>query len=65
MIAQLTPIRETRVGKDLIQEGLEEGQEKKEKEIVLRMNAGGMPVEQIESITGIPKEKILQHLAAE
>ena len=69
MIAKLTPLKETRAGQDLIQEsmekGVEKGIEKGQREIVLRMNAKGMTVEQIEETTGIPKEGILRHLAAE
>ena len=69
MIAKLTPIKETRAGQDLIKEVMEEGMEKgmeiRQREIVLRMNAKGMTVEQIEDTTGISKEDILRHLAAE
>lgn len=65
MIAKLTPIQETRVGRDLIEQGIEQGIEQRNREIVLRMNASGMDVDQIVSVTGIPKEAVLEHLAAE
>ena len=69
MIAKLTPLRETRAGQDLIKEsierGIERGMEKREREIVLSMNAKGMTVDQIVDTTGISKKDILRHLAAE
>ena len=60
MIAKLTPLNETRAGQELIEQGIEQ----RNREIVMRMNAQGMDVEQIVSVMGIPKEKVLQHLAA-
>ena len=65
MIAKLTPLQETRAGKDLIQEGYERGVEKREREIILSMNANGMTVEQIMKATDLPKGTVLGHLEAE
>ena len=45
------------------QEGIEQGIETKEREIVLHMNATGMDVDTIAQATGIPQPKVLQYLA--
>ena len=65
MIATLTPIKETRVGKDLINEGMVKGMEKgmvKERRgIVLRMKANGVEAGEIATLTGIPIEEVNRH----
>ena len=47
------------------QEGRVEGREQERRELVLRMNATGMDVEQIMSITGFKKQEVLHYLAQE
>jgi len=47
-----------------LQEGLQKGREERDREIVLRMNASGVDVDQIASLTGIEKADILRHLAS-
>lgn len=46
-------------------EGIEEGIQTRDKEIVLRMNASGMSVEEIVSSTGISKADVLGHLSSD
>ena len=47
-----------------MQQGMQKGMQQGQKEIVLRMNASGMDVEQIVSLTGIAKANVLQYLAS-
>jgi len=54
-----------KTGMTLAQQFIEEGREEGQREIVLRMNASGMDVEQIVAITGITKAKVLSYLSFE
>jgi len=48
-----------------IEKGIEKGIKQERKDIILRMNASGLDVEKIVSLTGIPKADVLQCLAAD
>lgn len=66
MIAELTPIEETRVGRDLLEqgrhEGLEQGLEQGQKAIVLGMYSQGLDAEQIARQTTLPLETVQRYL---
>jgi predicted transposase/invertase (TIGR01784 family) len=53
------------LAEQFIAEGIEQGIKKGRRDIVLKMNASGLDVDKIVSLTGISKEEVLQCLAAE
>ena len=62
MIATLTPLRETQVAKEFIEEGRQEGRHEGHKEIVLNLWTNGMSPEQIAKSTGIPIAQVQDYL---
>jgi predicted transposase/invertase (TIGR01784 family) len=47
-----------------IEKGIEKGIKQERKDIILKMNASGLDVDKIVSLTGIPKDEVLQCLAS-
>lgn len=66
MIAELTPLHETRAGRELLEEGIEKGIEKGIergiKDLVRRMSAKGKSVAEISDLTDLSVEQISQIL---
>ncbi|MDF1814784.1 MAG: DUF2887 domain-containing protein [Verrucomicrobiales bacterium] len=73
MIAELTPLKETRAGKELFEEGIEEGKEKgieegaeKERQIFIRnMREAGLEPAEIAKLTKLAEAKIEEILEAD
>lgn len=75
MIAELTPIKETRVGKELLEEGLEQGREEGREEgrakgleeglacLVRKLSEKGKSPTEIAELTDLPIEKIEGYLS--
>lgn len=62
MIAELTPLHETRAGRELLEEGIEKGIEKGIESLVLRMSAKGRKPAEIADLTDLPVEQIARIL---
>jgi len=52
------------LAEQFIAEGIEKGIKQERKDIILKMNASGLDVDKIVSLTGIPKDEVLQCLAS-
>ena len=75
MIAELTPIKETRVGKELLEEGLEQGREEGREEgrakgleeglssLVRKLSEKGKSTAEIAELTDLPIKKIEGYLS--
>ena len=64
MIAELTPIHETRVGQELLDEGRKEGQKEGAASLIRRMAAKGRTPAEIAEWTDLPVEEIKSFLDA-
>jgi predicted transposase YdaD len=58
MIAELTPIKETRVGKELFEEGIERGTRNERQNLVRNLREAGMEVPEIAKATKLDVEEI-------
>ena len=58
MIAELTPLHETRAGLELLEEGIEKGIEKGIESLVRRMSSKGRSPAEISDLTDLPVEQI-------
>lgn len=64
MIAELTPLHETRAGRELLEEGIEKGIEKGIEALVRRMSAKGKGVAEISDLTDLSIEQVSRILQA-
>ena len=58
MIAELTQIKETRVGQELLEEGREEGREESQDSIIRTMAAKGMSASAISELIDCPLDRV-------
>ncbi|NLT71012.1 MAG: hypothetical protein GXX91_10000, partial [Verrucomicrobiaceae bacterium] len=65
MIAELTPLHETRAGKELLEEGIERGHAKGVADLVRRMLAKGRTPAEIAELTDLSVAEITRLLAQE
>jgi len=65
MIAELTPIQETRVGRELLKEGIERGIERGTADLIQRMAAKGKSPAEIAELTDFSLEAIEGFRASE
>ncbi|MBL9154063.1 MAG: hypothetical protein JNK37_16340 [Verrucomicrobiales bacterium] len=62
MIAELTPLRKTRAGRELLEEGIEKGVEKGVAEMVRRMSSKGRTPAEIAELTDLSSEEVARYL---
>lgn len=63
MIAELTPIKETRVGQELLKEGMQKGREEERRLLVWNMQKNGMSIETISKAVNLSETEIADILS--